>query len=183
MALVFESGMRVFPPRLPEQPISYSVLVQEYADQIARAWNTDDYAARFTPQMVGGRLHRELWVPAEDLETFNSKMSGPIMVERAFFGAGFRGHVPEKFGLRGADAFKQIVTMTGTLEESPFDFTMEISANRLTFFLNFPFWACAGAERLGVPAEQLARCLDAIRKAWSFSPKPAPLLEIATCVP
>jgi hypothetical protein len=197
MALVFESEMRAFPPRLPEQPIFYPVLVQDYADQIARDWNTqnephagyvlrmeipDDYAAGFSAQTAGGTVHRELWVPAEELETFNAKMTTPITVERAFFGARFRGHVPEKFGLRGADAYKQIATMIGTMDYSMFDFTMEVSANRLSFFLNFPFWTCAGAERLGVEPVQLDRCLDAIRKAWSFSPKPAPLTEVATCV-
>jgi hypothetical protein len=31
--------MRAFPPRLPEQPIFYSVLSQDYAVKIARDWN------------------------------------------------------------------------------------------------------------------------------------------------
>src|SRR5688572_27034915 len=95
MALVFEAGMSGFPPRLPEQPIFYPVLVEEYADQIARTWNTkdepfagyvlqmeiaDDYAARFTPQTVGGSIHREFWVPSEDLQEFNGHITRPISV-------------------------------------------------------------------------------------------------------
>jgi hypothetical protein len=36
LALIRASGWREFPPRLPEQPIFYPVLNQEYAMQIAR---------------------------------------------------------------------------------------------------------------------------------------------------
>ncbi len=45
LALLFDSGMRAFPPRLPEQPIFYPVLNPEYAAQIAREWNTQEGAA------------------------------------------------------------------------------------------------------------------------------------------
>ncbi|HWB27845.1 MAG TPA: hypothetical protein VG738_20375 [Chitinophagaceae bacterium] len=34
-----DSGWTKFPPRLPEQPIFYPVLNEEYAVQIARDWN------------------------------------------------------------------------------------------------------------------------------------------------
>jgi hypothetical protein len=37
--LVRASGFKAFPPRLPEQPIFYPVLNEEYATQIARDWN------------------------------------------------------------------------------------------------------------------------------------------------
>jgi hypothetical protein len=192
MALVFELGMRAFPERLPEQPIFYPVLVEEYADQIARTWNTkeepfagyvlemdipDDYASRFAPQTVGGSMHRELWVPAEIRTEFNDHLTRAITVRRAFFGEKYRGHVPEKFGLRGADASKQIAVIIGTMDYSMFDFVMEVSANMLTFFLNFPFWKAAGADRLGVDANEFDRCLEYIRKAWARSPRPAALLE------
>jgi len=89
--------------------------------------------------------------------------------------------VPDKFGLRGADAYKQIAMMVGTMDYSMFDFAMEVSANMLTFFLNFPFWKAAGAGRLDVEAVQLDTCLEHIRKAWSRSPRPAALVEDATC--
>jgi len=36
LALIEESGWREFPLRLPEQPIFYPVLNEEYATQIAR---------------------------------------------------------------------------------------------------------------------------------------------------
>jgi len=40
LELIRENGFREFPPRLPEQPIFYPVLTEEYATQIARDWNT-----------------------------------------------------------------------------------------------------------------------------------------------
>src|SRR5438876_11188013 len=39
LALIAASGFREFPPRLPEQPIFYPVLSEEYARQIAKDWN------------------------------------------------------------------------------------------------------------------------------------------------
>jgi hypothetical protein len=40
LALIWDSGMREFPPRLPHQPIFYPVAKMEYATQIARDWKT-----------------------------------------------------------------------------------------------------------------------------------------------
>ena len=39
LRLMAASGYREFPTRLPEQPIFYPVLNEEYARQIARDWN------------------------------------------------------------------------------------------------------------------------------------------------
>lgn len=94
LALIEASGWTAFPPRLPEQPIFYPVTNETYARQIARDWNTRrnddrrDYVLRFAVRhdvadtyerrVVGGREHEELWVPAEQLETFNAAIIGPI---------------------------------------------------------------------------------------------------------
>src|SRR6185312_11239822 len=86
--LIAASGFKAFPPRLPEQPIFYPVLGQEYAEQIARNWNTKDersgyvgyvtefvvesnYLNEFEIRRVGGQEHLEYWIPAEYLEEFN----------------------------------------------------------------------------------------------------------------
>lgn len=85
LAPIKESGCKAFPPRLPGQPIFYPVLNQAYATQIARDWNVRDSGAgyvtrfavdaeflhRYPVQKVGGAVHLELWVPAEELEEFN----------------------------------------------------------------------------------------------------------------
>ena len=40
MALIFDAECGAFPPRLGDQPIFYPILNLEYAEQIAREWNT-----------------------------------------------------------------------------------------------------------------------------------------------
>lgn len=101
--LIKESGYKSFPPRLEWQPIFYPVMNQTYAEQIAFEWNTNDefsgyagyvtafdlpeeYLQQFPVQNVGGEIHNELWVPAERLEEFNSKIVGMIRVVKEFYG-------------------------------------------------------------------------------------------------
>ncbi|MCH2235598.1 MAG: hypothetical protein MK078_15260 [Crocinitomicaceae bacterium] len=38
---------------------------------------------------VGDKMHNELWIPAEDLEDFNTNIIGKIQVVNAFFGDKF----------------------------------------------------------------------------------------------
>lgn len=94
LKLIEESGWKKFPPRLPEQPIFYPVMNEAYATQITREWNVPAYGAgyvtkfevdsnylkQFEVQNVGGELHDELWIPAEELEMFNSHIIGLIEV-------------------------------------------------------------------------------------------------------
>jgi hypothetical protein len=94
LALIQASGFRAFPPRLPEQPIFYPVLTEEYACQIARDWNVPasgagfvtrfavkrDFLSRYEAQQVGASVHRELWVPAEDLADLNQNIVGLIEI-------------------------------------------------------------------------------------------------------
>jgi|SRR6185312_7969572 len=98
LALIEQSGWTKFPPRLPEQPIFYPVMNEEYAIKIARDWNVNasgsgfvtrfevraEYIEKFPVQNVGGEIHNELWVPAEELEEFNSNIVGPITVTKSF---------------------------------------------------------------------------------------------------
>ena len=93
-----ESGMRAFPPRLPDQPIFYPVTTEEYAIRIARDWNVRDsgaghvtrfavrcdFLAAYAVHDAGGRAHREYWIPAEDLDAFNAAIVGAIEVTRSF---------------------------------------------------------------------------------------------------
>ncbi|RZK27861.1 MAG: hypothetical protein EOO57_22080 [Hymenobacter sp.] len=96
--LIAASGWRAFPPRLPQQPIFYPVLNEEYAIQISRDWNVPYYGVgyvvrfavdtaylqQFPVQNVGDRPHDELWVPAEQLAEFNPHIQGPIEVTATF---------------------------------------------------------------------------------------------------
>lgn len=111
LELIRESGFAAFPPRLPFQPIFYPVLNEEYATQIARDWNTRDgasgdagYVTRFRVRaaflsayevrQVGGEVHQEYWIPAEDLLRFNAVIVGPIEVIAEFHGRPAGGEQP-----------------------------------------------------------------------------------------
>jgi hypothetical protein len=98
LELIQASGWREFPPRLPDQPIFYPVLNEEYATQIARDWNVKAngagfvtrfqvdaaYVGRYKVETVGGSVHKELWVPAEELSEFNRHIVGTIEVISKF---------------------------------------------------------------------------------------------------
>jgi hypothetical protein len=100
LQLIAESDYTAFPPRLPEQPIFYPVLSEGYATQIARDWNAKNsqssvgyvtrfsvktsYLSQFTVQKVGGALHLEYWIPAEQLSEFNQNIVGKIEVISEF---------------------------------------------------------------------------------------------------
>ena len=98
LELIEQAGMKAFPPRLPEQPIFYPVLSEEYAVKIARDWNVpasgsgfvtrfavkSTFLASYSVQEAGGRAHLEYWIPAEELAAFNSAIVGDIEVIREF---------------------------------------------------------------------------------------------------
>lgn len=98
LELIRRSGFRAFPPRLPEQPIFYPVLTEDYAIKIARDWNVKasgaGYVTRFQVrtrflaayevQTAGGSAHLEYWIPAQDLGAFNAAIVGSIEVVAAF---------------------------------------------------------------------------------------------------
>lgn len=96
--MIQRTGMKAFPPRLPEQPIFYPVLSEDYAIKIARDWNVPEsgsgfvtrftvktsYLSRYAVQEAGGRAHLEYWIPAEDLDAFNAALVGRIEVVHEF---------------------------------------------------------------------------------------------------
>jgi hypothetical protein len=61
-------------------------------------------------------MNEELWVPAEELEEFNRYIKALIEVDAAYFGDGFSGLVPDKFGLRGKNAVEQYICLRGTAD-------------------------------------------------------------------
>lgn len=100
--LVRRLDWRAWPPRLPEQPIFYPVLNEDYAIRIARDWNVKHdgagyvtrfevdtaFLSRYPVRQAGGETILELWVPAEELDEFNAHIAGRIEVTHEFHGSG-----------------------------------------------------------------------------------------------
>ena len=98
LGLIATSGYREFPPRLPDQPIFYPVLNEDYARQIARDWNVPasgagyvirfavrkSFADRYAVRTVGGSVHQELWIPADELPELNRNIVGLLEVIAKF---------------------------------------------------------------------------------------------------
>ncbi|MFD4507842.1 hypothetical protein [Streptomyces sp. NPDC058457] len=98
LGLVRELEWRTWPPRLPEQPIFYPVLDEDYAIRIARDWNVKhdgagfvtrfgvdaEFLRRYPVRQAGGSTILELWVPAEELDEFNAHIVGTIEVVHEF---------------------------------------------------------------------------------------------------
>jgi hypothetical protein len=98
LKLIQKADMRAFPPRLPNQPIFYPVLSEDYAVKIARDWNVpasgSGFVTRFkvqrsfldnySVQQAGGSSHLEYWIPAEDLVAFNQAIVGAIEIVAEF---------------------------------------------------------------------------------------------------
>lgn len=98
LVLIEQSGWKRFPPRLPDQPIFYPVMNEAYAIQISVEWNVPAYGAgyvtkfevdsnflkRYNVENVGGVIHNELWVPAEELAEFNDHIVGLITITQSY---------------------------------------------------------------------------------------------------
>lgn len=112
MELIAQTNYKAYPPRLVGQPIFYPVLNFEYAAQIAKDWNTqdafsgyigfvttfmvdDDYICQFEVHNVGGIIHDEFWIPADELNVFNDHITSEISIEGVYYGGLFEGNVPK----------------------------------------------------------------------------------------
>lgn len=98
LALVEDANWRAWPPRLPDQPIFYPVLNEDYATRIARDWNVKasgvgyvtrfdvakEFLDRYEVQQAGGQTILEYWIPAEDLDELNENIVGRIEVVAEF---------------------------------------------------------------------------------------------------
>ena len=94
LKLVEESGFKLWPPRLPGQPIFYPVTNEKYAKEIATRWNIKDsgvgyvtrfevkseFMSRYSIEQVGASHHTEWWVPDAELPELNDNIVGLIEV-------------------------------------------------------------------------------------------------------
>jgi hypothetical protein len=181
LELVPDADARAFPPRLPAQPIFYPVMNAAYAAQIASEWNPTDAASgfagfvtefdvdadsltRFEVKTVGASQHQELWVPAEELGTFNGHIRSRIRVTSACYGPAYEGPVPLPLLVRSRNPREQLK-----------DFGMEIAANWKLVVANYGFWSATapGEQQLAPP--DAARTLASIKKLWEPNHPDLPL--------
>jgi len=177
LVLIYDSGMKAFPARLPQQPIFYPVLQLDYARQTASGWNTengelagyvtqfkveDQYISQFEEHTVGEAQHQELWISAEEVEEFNKHITGHIKVLEAYFGDAFQGFIPDSFALQGKNAVEQFTWLANSYIYKRMEFFQEIRRNHKAVFLNYPFW-----QKHEFKNEALKeKILQAIKEAW-----------------
>lgn len=194
MVEIAEAESTRFPPRRPEQPIFYPVLTREYAEQIAERWNAPaaesghvgfvtafdldtHYAAQFTAHVVGSAEHRELWVPADQLEDLNHHLVGPITLVSAYYGTGYGGPTPRPAMLKGSSAHEQLPLLERILDYSGMDFILEVRVQRVVVQLNFAYWVRTDFTADGLPPPQQIRLLKAVQDVWTDAfPQLTPLL-------
>lgn len=187
LSLIFDSGMKAFPPRLPEQPIFYPVTNFGYAEQINVEWNCtsgqfagyvttfevqDDYVNRFEKKIVGGNQHEELWVPAEDLPKFNDHIEGNIEVDAGYFGDEFTGEIADAYLLKGKNAKEQIIALGGIADYNDMDFMCEVYAQMRVVYLHYPYWLKEDFTGEGLSNDKKSELLRKIEKRWEMSDIP-----------
>jgi hypothetical protein len=197
LQLIYESGMRAFPRRLPDQPIFYPVLNFAYAAQIASTWNTksnsfagyvtefhvdDTYIAHYERQVVGARMHEELWIPAEQLPIMNQHIQAPIMVSAAYFGQSFRGYQPTLGRLMGHACREQFALLVALWNEDRAAFAEEVRTNHLAVYLHYRFWEHDVAVKASMSEHQQRDVLIGLQTVWREISRIVPLME-ASVIP
>lgn len=190
MQLILEADLKAFPPRLPEQPIFYPVLNFDYAEQIAREWNTKDansgfsgfvtqfemdrgYISQFAEHIVGSKKHRELWIPAQELENFNQHIRGNIMLIAAYYGENYQG-IKHRFTDWYADQMFEGLYETSL--HSAQDFSGEITLNRNAILLNFQYWVEKDFSQSVLYDGEQKRFLEYLAEFWRDKFPDLPLL-------
>ncbi|OJJ22531.1 hypothetical protein BKI52_07570 [marine bacterium AO1-C] len=145
-----------YPPRLDWQPIFYPVLNFEYAEQIATQWNLDDefsgyagfvtefeiddsYVSQFEVQNVGGFLHNELWIPAEELATFNTHIQGFIQLSGAFYGEKYIGKIEHTKSFTDLNSQEQFTFIENWIAQGK-DLAILIENDSIAIQINFTRW-------------------------------------------
>ena len=103
LELIQSSGYRHFPRPPLGQPLFKPVLTRKYALEVARDWSAKErtrgysgyitrfrvesrFLSRYSQHQVGNSIHREYWIPADDLDAFNAHIRGVIEVIAEYHG-------------------------------------------------------------------------------------------------
>ncbi|MBI5359877.1 MAG: hypothetical protein HZA48_04760 [Planctomycetes bacterium] len=130
------------------------------------------YISRFERRVVGGREHEEFWIPADELNEFNSHIEGCIEVDAAYFGRGFAGEIPTALNLKGKDAIKQFDCLRIIADYSGFDFWCETYLQKRVVYLHYPYWKEHDFSDIRITMEQKDSLLNMIEDRWKISDVP-----------
>ncbi|QDE71508.1 hypothetical protein BHS09_33495 [Myxococcus xanthus] len=106
---------------------------------------------------VGNSLHQELWVPAEELATFNQHIQGPVRFTEAWYGPGYLGPDTSLVPLE-----RQLLA----LFEQSSDALSLLQANTAVCLFNSAWWSSTPASAQGLNPSDHLRLLDRLRHAW-----------------
>ncbi len=194
MKLILDLALKAFPPRLPEQPIFYPVLNKSYADQIAKEWNTKDrfsgfvgfvtafkvrspFIDQYDEQIVGATKHKELWIPAEDLEELNTNIEDRIQVIDIFYGADYEGIAIESEPFEGRSFIDQLKAWHSLYEYNSSEFYNEIQKQWKHIFINYKYWGKLDTDAVGLSEKQKNKVLLKMKEYWNERFVEIPLLE------
>lgn len=134
LKLIVDSGYRTYPPRLYWQPIFYPVTNFAYAEQITREWNvvsngdycgfvtefdiSQEHLSKYQEQIVGGQIHTEYWIPAEELDAFNANIVGHIRVVASRYSNEYSGPAIGEGPLATKSIAEQLVYLSSVLADS-----------------------------------------------------------------
>lgn len=155
--LILNTGNKRFPPRLPEQPFFYPVLMSTYAEEIAKEWNTkdiksgyvgyvtefdidDQYIRKFEIHTVGSSKHKEFWVPAEEIDEFNNHIKNSILILKAFYGENYEGITTINTCLKEKNYLAQLIELKKLREFNLMDYTCEILTQWKIITQNYFLW-------------------------------------------
>jgi len=137
------------------------------AGYVTRFDVADSFASQFPRQIVGGREHEELWVPAERMGELNDGLIGSIRLVDAFFGSRFRGITDLETG----EELRRFIAALAISENA---LLSAIDSSRSAVFLSYPYWATLSADRykFELPLELVLR---SIKEAWQRLSPDTPL--------
>lgn len=179
MELILNKECKGFPSRLPTQPYFYPVLNSDYAKQIASKWNTVDkgsgfvgyvtefsidkkYIEKYQIHTVGAALHRELWVPADELVIFNQNIIGDIMISQAYYGIDYVGLTPLPTILRDKGINEQLLTLKSLMNYNIMDFRCEVALQWKMIILNILLWLKKDMSSSGLFTQEKKELLNRI---------------------
>lgn len=178
--LILNTGNRSFPVRLPEQPFFYPVLNYDYAREIAENWNTKDemsgyagyiiefeanseYISKFETHIVGASRHKELWVPAEELDVFNKHINGNMFIAAAYYGTLYTGVSTTNTKLKGLNYTDQFLQLKKLKDFNSMDYVCEVLAQWKVVTQNYFLWSSYDFSNHGINFIERDALIDSMK--------------------